>query len=95
MKNNKSKGNRRKQQRRRRERLRTGNVQRQYDLYETIDGNFTYYPVAFCDHYGAFITLGIENVHRCSKRKCNKYILLGDYNERERERLNTKAKTVL
>lgn len=94
-KNNRPRGNRKKQIKKRRERLRTGNVPKQYDLYETIDGNFTHYPTAFCNHYKAYLTLGIANTHRCTKRKCNKYILFGDYCDKQRERFNSKTETVL
>ena len=28
-------------------------------MYECIDGNWTYYPIAYCDHYKGVLTRGL------------------------------------
>lgn len=39
-------------------------------MYECIDGNWTYYPIAYCDHYKGVLTRGLMHTHRCNERKC-------------------------
>ena len=38
-----------------------------------IDGNFSFYPVAYCFRYKAFLTQGLLDTHRCDKRHCPKF----------------------
>lgn len=58
------------QQRRRRKYHRQS--PRQPDLYELIDGNWSYYPVAYCDRKRAYMTLGQVKTHKCKERQCNR-----------------------
>lgn len=69
------KGRRINQRKRRRDR-REGKVQKQSELYELIDGNLTYYPYAFCEHYNAWLTLGHIRTHKCLKRHCKQIRIL-------------------
>lgn len=39
-------------------------------MYECIDGNWTYYPIAYCDHYKGVLTRGLMHTHRCNERNC-------------------------
>ena len=56
------------------------------DEFELIDGNFTHYPVAYCNHYGRFLTAGLIHTHRCRQRNCKKLRSL----EQVEQMLNTK-----
>jgi len=38
-----------------------------------IDGNQSFYPVAYCAVHGAYLTEGLADTHRCVKRNCNGY----------------------
>lgn len=67
-----NKGNRKAQRKRRIERFKNLPKKQEYK-YETIDGNLTYYPIAYCKHHGAWLTQGIADTHRCLQRKCNGY----------------------
>lgn len=42
------------------------------DYYQTVDGNFTRRPAAYCEHYRAWLTVGQMEVHRCEKRHCRR-----------------------
>ena len=69
---NKSKGNIKMQRKRRRARQKhLPNKER--DPYEVTDGNLTYYPVAYCGHYKAYLSQGLKDTHRCSERECCHY----------------------
>lgn len=38
--------------------------------YECIDGNWTYYPVAYCKYHQGVLTAGLMHTHRCRERQC-------------------------
>ena len=38
-----------------------------------IDGNQSFYPVAYCAVHGAYLTEGLADTPRCVKRNCNGY----------------------
>ena len=44
----------------------TGEHRTKY-LYETIDGNLTYYPLAWCSHYKGVLTKGLMHTHGIAK----------------------------
>ena len=67
---NRHKGNRKAQQRRRRERLKNL-PPKQGMKHELIDGNYSFYPVAYCKCHSAFLTQGLIDTHRCEKRRCS------------------------
>lgn len=46
--------------------------QRQPLKYQLIDGNFTHYPVAYCEFHQLWLTEGLMNTHRCEPRKCRR-----------------------
>ena len=101
----KGKGNKRAQNLRRKarlsafyERYKFNNPNIKSRSFELIDGNMSYYPVAFCQHHGAYMTEGLVKCHRCDKRHCkyfqevtrdNKGNVLGDC---FRENLNENVK---
>lgn len=68
------KGNRKKHRRVHKELQRLYNVKRRFDSYETIDGNFTNYPFAYCRHYRAYMTVAQMNTHRCDQRHCKRLV---------------------
>lgn len=70
LKNNK--GNRKAQRKRRKARLKT-RPPKQEEKVLLIDGNYSYYPVAFCKFHKAFLTQGLMEVHRCPQRKCPRF----------------------
>lgn len=84
MKKKKGKGNLKRQRKRRRQRRK---YRKEYfnDEFELIDGNFTHYPVAFCEHYERFLSAGLIQTHRCRNRKCKKLLSL----EQIEQKLNT------
>ena len=51
---------------------RHGDVQRTEYEYLTIDGNWTYYPVAYCRWYKGVLTRGMMNTHGCCERDCKR-----------------------
>jgi len=65
-------GNKEAQKKRRRERMKHL-PKKQPERVLLIDGNYSYYPIAYCSRYGAFLTEGLANTHRCVKRKCGRY----------------------
>ena len=87
MKKKKGKGNIKRQRERRRSRRKYRNKDDYYnDEFELIDGNYTHYPVGFCDHYERFLSAGLVQTHRCKKRKSKKLLSL----EQIEQKLNTK-----
>lgn len=77
----KSHGNRKAQMRRRNSSLsslhsqyRQSNPNLKAVRVQLIDGNMSYYPVAFCKFYGGYMTEGLVNCHRCRRRNCDKFI---------------------
>ena len=66
------KGNRKAQRKRRKERQKNL-PKKQPEKVLLIDGNLSYFPIAYCAIHGAFLTEGLANTHRCVKRKCNGY----------------------
>lgn len=70
---NRSKGNRKAQRKRRKERLKNKPPKSRYKV-QLIDGNFTYYPIAYCKYHQAFMTEGLMATHRCVNRKCKRLI---------------------
>lgn len=51
---------------------RHGDVPKTKYEYETIDGNWTNHPVAFCSYYRAALTRGLMNTHNCNDKKCTR-----------------------
>lgn len=72
MKSNHGKGNKKAQNKRKRER-RKHLPPKQQEKVVLIDGNLSYYPIAYCAIHGAYLTEGLVDTHRCVKRKCNGY----------------------
>ena len=70
--NNHGKGDRKEQQKRRRFR-RKNLTKKLKEKVLLIDGNYSYYPVAYCNIHGGYLTQGLAETHRCEKRKCNGY----------------------
>lgn len=66
---NKGKGNRKAQQKRRRERLKQRPVKASNKV-RLIDGNWSFYPAAFCAYHDGYLTQGLIDTHRCNKRNC-------------------------
>lgn len=72
LKNNHGKGNIKAQRKRRKERLKNRPPKAE-ELFLLIDGNYSFYPVAFCKYHGAYMTQGLCDIHRCEKRKCPRF----------------------
>lgn len=72
LKNSNGKGNRKAQRKRRKERLKN-RPPKQKEKVLLIDGNFSFYPDAYCKWHGAFLTQGLIDTHRCLKRKCPRF----------------------
>ena len=71
-KNHKGKGNVKAQRKRRKKRLKE--LPERWDKEVLlIDGNSSFYPVAYCFHHEAFLTQGLVDTHRCDRRKCPKF----------------------
>ena len=51
---------------------RHGDVPETRFYYETIDGNWTNHPVAFCHHYRCALTRGLMRTHKCNERECKR-----------------------
>lgn len=68
---NHNKGNRKAQMKRRYERKKA-RPKRQKEKHVLIDGNFSFYPAAYCKHYQAWLTVGLLETHRCSERQCGR-----------------------
>ncbi len=68
-------GNRKAQNKRKHER-KNDLPPRQKDAYQLIDNNWTHYPVAYCDHYKGWLSLGQIQTHRCHERQCKKIIMV-------------------
>lgn len=66
---NRSKGNRKAQRERRYERRKL-RPERQKEEHILIDGNFSFFPVAYCKYYQAWLTVGLLETHRCAERQC-------------------------
>ena len=71
------KGNRKAQLKRRRKRIKHL-PKKQSEMVLLIDGNYSYYPIAYCRSKHAFLTEGLANTHSCEKRKCNSFRKYGD-----------------
>lgn len=69
------KGNRKAQVQRHRER-RKHRPPKVENMVILIDGNPSYYPVAFCKTHGAYLTEGLVNTHRCEQRHCKGFELM-------------------
>lgn len=41
-------------------------------LYRCIDGNWTYYPAAYCKYHQGVLTEGLLQTHRCRQRQCKR-----------------------
>lgn len=65
-------GNRIAQRKRKRERQKHL-PKKQPEMALLIDGNLSYYPIAYCSRYGAYLTEGLADTHRCVQRKCKRY----------------------
>lgn len=71
------KGDRKAQRKRRKDRWKNIPL-RQNEPFELIDGNFSHYPVGECSRYGAFLTQGLMDTHRCIERDCSRFRKLVD-----------------
>lgn len=40
--------------------------------YKCIDGNWSYYPVAYCKYHKGVLTERLLNTHRCRERQCGR-----------------------
>lgn len=69
LKNRKGHGNVKAQRKRRRERLKS-KPPKQKLMVQLYDGNFTYYPVAYCKKHKAYLTQGLIDTHKCQQREC-------------------------
>ncbi len=67
MKGNKHAQNKRRKQRR----LSAVKQDREFCL---VDGNYSYYAVAYCYRMRGFLTQGLVDTHRCKERKCYRYV---------------------
>lgn len=72
MKKSKGRGNRIAQRKRKRERQKHL-PKKQLEKVLLIDGNLSYYPIAYCSRYGAFLTEDLADTHRCVQRHCKRY----------------------
>ena len=61
-KKRRSNGDRIGQKRRYRRRIRHG-IPKTKNLYFCIDGNFTYYPLAYCTYHHGVVTQGLMDTH--------------------------------
>lgn len=43
---------------------------KQGQKYQLIDGNFTYYPAAYCKYYKGWLSVGLIQTHKCQKKGC-------------------------
>ena len=68
----KGKGNVQAQRKRKKERKKHLPM-KQPEKVMLIDGNLSYYPVAFCTAHGGYLTQGLADTHRCIKRQCSGY----------------------
>nr|DAE54313.1 MAG TPA: hypothetical protein [Caudoviricetes sp.] len=68
---NHNKGNRKAQRERRYERRKL-RPKRQEEKHVLIDGNYSFYPAAYCKHYQAWLTVGLLETHRCAERQCGR-----------------------
>lgn len=66
---NKGRGNVKAQRKRRRERLKN-HPPRQAEKVQLYDGNWTFYPAAYCKIHGAYLTQGLIDTHKCQQREC-------------------------
>lgn len=64
-------GNKRAQRKRRKQNLK--GLARSPDAVELIDGNYSYYAVAYCERKQAYLTKGLVDTHKCKERKCGRY----------------------
>ena len=64
-----SRGNRKEQTKRRRQRKKDLPM-KQGQKYQLIDGNFTYYPAAYCKYYKGWLSVGLIQTHKCQKKGC-------------------------
>lgn len=71
-KNHRGKGNVKAQRKRRKQRMKELPERWNKEVL-LIDGNFSFYPVAYCLHHKAFMTHGLVQTHRCEQRKCVKF----------------------
>ena len=69
--NNHGKGNR-KRQRKRRNARKKNLPPKQEKKVLVIDGNLSYYPVAYCYYHDAYVTQGQLDTHRCKQRHCKR-----------------------
>ena len=65
------------QRKRRRQRLRV-RPKRQDKEVQLYDGNWSYYPSAYCGIHGAYLSQGLIDTHRCKQRNCSGLKWLGD-----------------
>jgi hypothetical protein len=70
--NKRGKGNRIAQRKRRKERLKN-RPPKQEEKVLLIDGNYSFYPDAFCKYHGAYLTQGLIDTHRCLHRQCPRF----------------------
>jgi hypothetical protein len=74
---NKSKENIKAQRKRRQERS-ANRPQRQSEAFELIDGNYSHYPVGYCNRKGAYLTQGLIDTHQCYKKACKRLVAINE-----------------
>lgn len=79
LKNN-GKGNRKAQQKRRRDRLKH-RPPKLKEKVQLVDGNWSFYAVAFCACHNGYLTQGLIDTHRCDKRNCQGFKKVVEHEE--------------
>lgn len=76
---NYGKGNRTAQNRRRRQR-KAKLPDRQENAVELIDGNYSHFPVGYCNYHKGYVSVGQVEVHRCIEKECPRFKTINDVN---------------
>lgn len=81
----KGKGDIRSQRKRRKKRKLECTVSCKYhaEFFETIDGNFTNYPYAYCTYHDGWLTPNLTMTHNCVDKDCVCMILYDDVMRKE------------
>ena len=79
----KGKGNVKAQRKRRKQRLKRLPPRWNNEVL-LIDGNFSFYPVAYCLYHKAFMTHGLVDTHRCEQRNCPRLRKVTKHDEEEK-----------
>lgn len=74
-KKGRKRGNRKAQLQRRRKRMKNLPERAEKEV-QLIDGNWGFYPVAYCKRYKGHLTIGQMEVHNCTARECINLVML-------------------